>query len=53
MFSRQALTGSGSSLVAGSFLRDNDPSGFVKGREFLQELSDCQLSKNASAAWSE
>jgi hypothetical protein len=31
---------------------DNEPSGFVKGGEFLDQLSDYQLLKKDSAPWS-
>jgi hypothetical protein len=35
--------------VAGSCEHDNEPSGSIKGREFLDQLSDYQLHENDSA----
>jgi hypothetical protein len=35
--------------VAGSREHDNEPSGSIKGGEFLDYLSDCQLLKDGSA----
>jgi len=39
--------------VEGFCEHDNEPSGFIKGGEFLNELSDCQLLKKNSAMWSQ
>jgi len=38
--------------VAGSFENGNEPSGSVKDREFLYQLSDCQLHNEGSATQS-
>jgi hypothetical protein len=43
-------SGSGQGLVVGSSDRGNELSGFIKGRTFLDQLSDCQLLKEYSAA---
>jgi hypothetical protein len=37
--------------VAGSCEHGNEPSGSIKGGEFLDQLSDCQLLKKDSAPW--
>jgi hypothetical protein len=39
-------------LVVGLCGHDNGPSGSVRGRKFLNKLSDYYLLKEASAAWS-
>jgi hypothetical protein len=38
--------------VARSCEHSNEPSGFIKGGEFLYKPSDCLLLKKASAGWS-
>jgi hypothetical protein len=38
--------------VAGSCEHGNEPSGSIKGAEFLYKLSDYQLLKKGSALWS-
>jgi hypothetical protein len=38
--------------VASSCERGNEPSGSIKGREFLDQLSDFLLFKKDSAPWS-
>jgi hypothetical protein len=38
--------------VAGSCDHYNEPSGSIKGEEFLDRLSDCQIFKRGSAPWS-
>jgi hypothetical protein len=38
--------------VAGCCEHGNEPSGSIKGREFLDKLSDCQLLKKDSAPFS-
>jgi len=35
--------------VAGCYEQSNEPSGSVKGREFFDQLSNCQLLKKDSA----
>jgi hypothetical protein len=37
--------------VAGSCEHGNEHSGSIKGREFLDELTDCWLLKKVSAPW--
>jgi hypothetical protein len=37
--------------VVGCFEHSNEPSGSIKGGEFLDKLSDCQLLKKVSAPW--
>jgi hypothetical protein len=44
--------GTGYGPVAGSCERGNESSGPIKGREFLDQLSDCQLLKLDSDPWS-
>jgi len=48
------LDASGSRLepVTGCCEHGNEPSGSIKGGEFNDYLSDCQLLKKSSAAWS-
>jgi hypothetical protein len=41
----------GQGLMAGFCENGNEPSGSIKGREFLDYLSDCQLLKKDSAPW--
>jgi hypothetical protein len=43
--------GSGVGPVAGSYVHGSEPSGYIKGRGFLDYLSDCQLLKKGSAPW--
>jgi hypothetical protein len=38
--------------VSGSCEHGNEPSGSIKGREFLGQESDCWLVKKDSAPWS-
>jgi hypothetical protein len=38
--------------MAGSSKHDSEPSGFVKGRKFLDQFSDYQLLKKDSTSWS-
>jgi hypothetical protein len=38
--------------VTGSCEHDNEISGSIKGREFLDRMNDCQFLKNDYAAWS-
>jgi hypothetical protein len=38
--------------VVGFCEHGNEPSGSIKGREFIDKLYDCKLSKKDSAAWS-
>jgi hypothetical protein len=38
--------------VAGSYEHGNKASGSIKGEEFLNWLSDCQLLRKDCAAWS-
>jgi len=45
-------SGSGYEPVVGPYEGGNEPSGSIKGREFLDYLSDCQLLKKDSAPWS-
>jgi hypothetical protein len=45
-------SGSGWGPVAGSCEHDNEPSGSIKGGDFLYKLSDCQFLKKDSAEWS-
>jgi hypothetical protein len=44
--------GSGWDPVAGSCEYGNEPSGSIKGGDGIDQLSDCQLLKKDSAAWS-
>jgi hypothetical protein len=37
--------------MTGSFEHGNKPSDSIKGREFLDQLSDYQLLKKVSAQW--
>jgi len=37
--------------VAGSCEHDNEPSGSLKGGEFFDHLSNCQLFRKDSAPW--
>jgi hypothetical protein len=37
--------------VAGSYEHGNGPSGSIKGRQFLDQLSDFQYFKNDPAQW--
>lgn len=45
------LTGSGHGPVAGSEEHEKLRPGSVKGGEFIDQLSDCQLLKKHSAPW--
>jgi hypothetical protein len=38
--------------VAGFYEDSNEPSGSVKGGEFIDQLNDCELLKKDSARWS-
>jgi hypothetical protein len=42
----EGLDSSGSGLVAGSCEHGNEPSGFIKGREFLDKLSKLLASQD-------
>jgi hypothetical protein len=44
--------GSRYGLVAGSCEHGDEPSGHIKGVEFLDQLSDCWLLEKDSARWS-
>jgi hypothetical protein len=48
-----AASGSGCGPVAGCCERGNEPSISIKGRESLEQLSDCQLLKKGCAPWSQ
>jgi hypothetical protein len=37
--------------VVGSYEHGNEPSGFIKGGKFHDQLIDCQLHKEDPAAW--
>jgi hypothetical protein len=39
-------------LMAGACEHGNEPSGSVKGEDFLHYLSDCYLLKIGSSSWS-
>jgi len=39
--------------VAGCSEHGNEHSGFIKGREFLEQQSDCLLLKKDHASWSQ
>jgi len=39
--------------MAGSCQHGNEPSGFIKGEEFLNELNDYQHLKKDSIPWSD
>jgi hypothetical protein len=45
-------SGSGYGPVAGCCENGNEPSGSIKGGEFLDSLSDCQLLNKDFALWS-
>jgi hypothetical protein len=45
------LTGSGYGPLVMSCEQGNETSGSVKGREFLNQLNDCQFFKKGSALW--
>jgi hypothetical protein len=44
-------SGVGRGPVAGSCVPSNEPSGSIKGEEFFDWLSDCQLLKKDSVGW--
>jgi len=47
------LNNIGQDLVAGSCECNNKPSAFIKGREFVGQLSDWQLFNKYSDSWSQ
>jgi hypothetical protein len=46
------LSGPGQDPMAGSCEHGNVNSGSIKGREFLDQVNDCQILKKESVLWS-